>query len=129
MKKLIVFPFLLVVSLFSFGQEDINICYYTYVEDMPMFNGAKELRESLKLLNEYLEKRVESDNYTTKGTVRLGFLIDPTGVPVEIELINGVDPSIDSLAIKYLEEMPLWKPGKAKGEAVYVRETVAIKFE
>jgi len=129
MKKLILFFSILSLSQFSYGQEPIDVCYYTYVEEMPLFKNATNQKESLKLLDDYIKGRVKSDSLTVKGIVRLSFVIDPTGAPVEVEILTSLDPIADKVAMNYLKEMPHWRPGKQRGETVYVRESVAVKFE
>ena len=40
----------------------------------------------------------------------------------------GVDPVIDAEAVRVLESMPNWKPGKQRGQAVNVRFTLPVVF-
>lgn len=112
-----------------FAQRSTEICFFTHVEEMPLFNGAKDLKESLGFMEEYMKSRVAADSTSQKGMVRLSFLVHPIGIPVDVEVLQSTNPELNEIAIKYVEEMTPWKAGKQHGKPVHVQEIVAVTFE
>ena len=56
------------------------------------------------------------------------FVVKKDGSTSNVEVLRGVDPSLDAEAIRVIESMPAWKPGTQKGEAVNVHFTIPIQF-
>jgi len=44
------------------------------------------------------------------------------------KVVRGVDPSLDQEALRVVNSLPTWKPGKQKGKEVAVSYTVPINF-
>ena len=45
-----------------------------------------------------------------------------------MKILRGVSPTIDAEAIRVVEAMPKWEPGKQRGKAVRVSQTLPMKF-
>ncbi|WP_372653828.1 energy transducer TonB [Draconibacterium sp.] len=43
-------------------------------------------------------------------------------------MARGVDPSLDKEALRVVNALPAWKPGKQRGKPVNVSYTVPINF-
>jgi len=63
-----------------------------------------------------------------QGTVYLTFIINKSGKVEQVKLMRGVDPSLDKEALRVVNTMPDWKPGKQGGIPVKVSYQVPIKF-
>jgi protein TonB len=96
-------------------------------EVMPEFEGGE------KALYKFLRKTVRYPEVAKRtgeeGTVYVKFIIDVTGAVTGIEIIKGVSAALDKEALRVINLMPHWKPGKQHGMAVNVRRILPLKFE
>lgn len=103
-------------------EEEVHI--FVIAEEMPEFRGNlfKYVAEHVV----YPEIAKEND---IQGTVYVGFVIDEKGKVTDVTLVRGVDPLLDKEALKVVENLPDWKPGKQSGKNVKVRMNIPIKFQ
>lgn len=59
----------------------------------------------------------------------MSFVINENGEISNATIIRGVDPLLDAEALRVINAMPKWKPGKQGVNAVKVRYSVPIFFE
>ncbi len=64
-----------------------------------------------------------------QGKVYVSFVIDEAGNIASVDLLRGVDISLDNEALRVVQTLPKWKPGKQSGKPVKVRFSVPIHFE
>jgi protein TonB len=96
------------------------------VEDMPEFPGGElALRKYIAENVRYPEMAKEND---IQGTVYVRFVVDEQGKVTNVEVMRGVDPLLDKEAVRVVQSLPKWKPGKQRGKAVKVSHSVPIKF-
>lgn len=93
-------------------------------EDMPEFRG-----NLLKYVAEHVVYPEIAKENDIQGTVYVGFVIDEKGKVTDVTLVRGVDPILDKEALKVVENLPDWKPGKQSGKNVKVRMNIPIKFQ
>ena len=99
---------------------------YMIVEEMPEFpGGEKALREFIANSVRY---PVVAQENGIQGRVYVSFTVDKTGTVTDAQVVRGVDPSLDQEALRVVNGLPKWVPGKQRGEAVDVRYTVPIQF-
>lgn len=72
------------------------------------------------------EFAVEND---IQGTVSLSFIIEKDGSLSNIKVIKSPHKVLSDEAIRIVELMPNWKPGKQRGKAVRVRNQLPIIFK
>ena len=108
----------------AFTVEETKI--FTVVEQMPMFPGG-----DAALMN-YLKNNI---NYPTvaaengvQGRVVVGFVVERDGSITDVNVMRGVDPSLDREAMRVVKGMPRWTPGKQNGSAVRVKYQVPVSF-
>ncbi len=98
-----------------------------FVDQMPEFNGG------YLAMQRWIQKQVRYPSYAksigTEGTVYVGFVINTDGTISNVELIRGIGSGCDEEAMRAVESMPKWFPGKQNGVAVRVKTTIPIKFE
>jgi TonB family protein len=99
---------------------------FDVVEQMPEFPGGMEalmkyLQESVKYPKEAFEKGIQ-------GRVVVQFVIEKDGSISEVEVIKKVNEHLDAEAVRVVNAMPKWKPGKQNGETVRVKYTLPISF-
>lgn len=99
---------------------------YSIVEEMPEYPGGdkalrNEIAEKIKYPEEARKKGIQ-------GKVFVTFVVDEQGAVTNVKIARGVDPSLDNEALRVINDLKNWKPGKEKGKAVKVAFTVPINF-
>ncbi len=100
---------------------------FQVVENAPEFLGGQE--GLMKFLSENTRYPVIAIDHGIQGRVIVRFVVTKTGKVSNVEVMRGVDPSLDREAVRVVEAMPAWKPGTQKGEAVNVYYTLPIVFK
>ena len=99
---------------------------FTVVEQMPSFPGGDAA------LMAYLSKNIQyppiAEENGIQGRVVATFVVERDGSITDVQVMRGVDPSLDREAIRVLKAMPRWIPGKQNGAAVRVKYTVPVTF-
>ncbi len=96
------------------------------VEDMPEFPGGDlALRKFIASTVKYPEKAIEKG---IQGKVYVSFVVSEDGQVANATIARGVDPLLDKEALRVVNALPHWKPGKQKGRPVNVSYTVPINF-
>jgi TonB family protein len=97
------------------------------VEDMPEFPGGEmALRQYIAGAVKYPEDAVKKG---IQGKVYVTFVVAKDGTIADAKIARGVEPSIDAEALRVINSLPEWKPGKQRGQAVNVSYTVPINFK
>lgn len=110
---------------FSYGEEDTNeILPFVPLEDMPQFDGN---------LQEWLRKHINYPKIAMEmgiqGRVFIKFVVEKDGSISNVEVMRSVDEYLDKEAIRVIQSMPKWKPGKQRTKPVRVSCNVPIVFE
>jgi len=96
------------------------------VEDMPEFPGGElALR---KYIANAIKYPVIAQENGIQGKVYVTFVVGKDGSVQDARIARGVDPSLDKEALRVVNALPKWKPGKQRGKAVRVSYTVPINF-
>jgi len=100
---------------------------FLVVEEMPVFPGGDEGLKAFIISNlKYPAIALENG---IQGKVFVTFVVSKTGKAKDPKILRGVDSSIDAEALRVIESMPAWTPGKQKGAAVNVSYTLPIEFK
>lgn len=97
---------------------------HVYVEQMPEFNG--DLRAFLGNKLRYPDQAREAG---IEGKVFVRFVVNEDGDITGTEIMRGIGGGCDEEAMRVVNAMPKWKPGKQNGRAVKVYFTLPIVFE
>jgi len=109
------------------SEEEDEQQVFVIVEDMPEFPGGDlELQKWIARAVKY--PVIAQENGIT-GRVYVGFVVNKVGAIENVKIMRGVDPSLDKEAVRVINKMPKWKPGKQRGKAVKVSYTVPINFQ
>ena len=96
------------------------------LDQMPEFPGGMEA------LNTYLRNNIrypqEAQKAGIQGRVVIEFVISKDGSITDAEVAHSVDPQLDAEALRLIKNMPRWKPGMRKGQAIRVKQTLPIRF-
>jgi TonB family protein len=96
------------------------------VEDMPEFPGGESsLRKYIANSIIYPEVAVRKG---IQGKVYVTFVVTKSGSIANARIARGVDPDLDREALRVVNGLPKWMPGKQRGQAVNVSYTVPINF-
>ena len=99
---------------------------FTIVENQPEFHGGDAART--KFLNENIKYPADAAKDKIQGRVICNFVVEADGSISEVNVVRGIHPSLDKEAVRVIESMPKWIPGKQRGQAVRVRFTLPITF-
>ena len=105
-------------------EEDDKI--YIRVEKMPEFPSGNE--ELSKFLVRNIKYPLLAQENGIQGRVICQFIVNADGRIENIEVVSGVEESLDQEAIRVLKLMPNWIPGSQGGENVRVKYTLPIRF-
>ena len=96
------------------------------LDQMPEFPGGMEA------LNTYLRNNIrypqEAQKAGIQGRVVIEFVISKDGSITDAEVVESVDPQLDAEGLRLIKNMPRWKPGMRKGQAIRVKQTLPIRF-
>jgi TonB family protein len=99
---------------------------FVVVEEMPTFPGG-----DAALLQFIGEKTIYPESAKTQniqGKVIIRFCISPKGKVVMASVLKGVSPELDKEALRVVNTLPVFVPGKQGGKAVPVWYMVPIAF-
>ena len=99
---------------------------FDVVEEMPQFPGGASAL--LEFLSKNIRYPKEAFDANKGGRVIASFVIETDGSISEVKVVKSVEPSLDEEAIRVINAMPNWTPGKQSGKAVRVKYTVPINF-
>lgn len=94
------------------------------VEEMPSFPGGQ------KALMDYISEHLRNPNpeNCAGGRVIVQFVVGKDGTVKDAKVVRGITPKLDAEALRLVENMPKWIPGKLAGETVEVRYTLPVPF-
>ena len=122
---------MMLVLLFSFmtstAQTKKNDMVFDVVEVMPQFPGGQ-----IAML-QYIMKNIKYPEQAMKegiqGRVTVRFILAKDGSISDVKPILSVHPLLNKEAVRVVESMPKWTPGKQNGKPVRVRFNVPVMFK
>lgn len=111
------------------GSEYESDKVFMIVEQMPEFPGGQVA------LFQYIQDNVHHphgyDPDGAKVRVIMQFVVEKDGTLTNIEVVRSLDNGggYDQEAIRVIESMPKWNPGRQRGERARVKYTVPITFK
>lgn len=107
-------------------KEAVTEDIFVVVEEQPRFPGGNEAM--LKFLSDSIVYPKEAQERGIQGRVICNFLVMKDGSIDSVNIVRGVDPLLDAEAVRVIESMPKWEPGRQRGQAVNVRFTLPVTF-
>ena len=108
-------------------EEIVEAEIFKVVEVMPEFpGGAAKMMEYIQKNMKYPMMARESD---IQGRVFVNFVVEPDGSISNVTVMRGIGGGCDEEALRVVQSMPNWKPGKQRGSAVRCSFTVPIIFK
>lgn len=100
---------------------------FQVVDKKPKFPGGMTSLQSY--INRSLKYPQVSRENNSQGRVIVRFIIDSNGIVISPQVVRSSgDFYLDMEAVRVIESMPKWKPGKHKGKPVCVYFTMPIVF-
>ena len=107
-------------------EEESEQTIFVIVEKQPEFPGGDAERAAF--LQKNIKYPIVAQENGISGRVTCQFVVNTDGSIVDIEVLRGVDPSLDREAMRVISIMPKWKPGEQRGKPVRVRFTLPVQF-
>ena len=104
-------------------EEDV---IFTVVEDQPQFPGGEEARQ--RFLEENLRYPQMAREAGIQGTVFVTFVVETDGSVTDVQVLRGIGGGCDQEAVRVVEMMPRWEPGRQRGQPVRVQFNMPIRF-
>lgn len=99
---------------------------FEIVEEAPEFPGG------MQAMMEYLAKNIrypaKAHEAKVQGRVITQFTVGRDGAIRDAKVLRSVSPELDAEALRVINAMPNWKPGKQRGKAVACHFTVPVMF-
>jgi TonB family protein len=106
--------------------NDADEAPYVAVEEMPMFPGGDgALLTYIAKNTKYPESSKEKN---IQGRVIIRFCVTAKGSINQISVLKGVSPDLDAEAMRVVQTLPKFKPGRQSGKDVPVWYMVPITF-
>lgn len=99
---------------------------HVVVERMPEFPGGEAAMS--QFINRTIRYPVIAQENGIQGRVVVQFVVNTDGKIVDVEVVRGVEESLDKEAIRVVKAMPPWNPGRQGGKNVRVKYTLPIRF-
>ena len=99
---------------------------FVVVEEMPMFPGGDAAL--LTYIAEHTQYPEVAKENNIQGRVIVRFCVTSKGGVNQVSVLKGVDPELDAEAIRVVQSLPPFKPGKQGGKPVPVWYMVPITF-
>ena len=100
---------------------------FDVVEEMPAFPGGAVAMMDFFMKNmKYPKDAVEAKQ---EGRVIAQFVVEKDGSISGSHIVKSVSPSLDAEALRIVNAMPNWTPGRQNGKPVRVKYTVPLSFK
>jgi periplasmic protein TonB len=107
-------------------EEDTDVTFMVVEQSPEFINGIKAMYQFLSNNMKYPSVARENN---IEGTVYVGFVVGKDGTIRDVKVKRGIAGGCNEEAIRVVELMPKWNPGKQNGRPVSVAYTIPIKFK
>ncbi|MCX6235504.1 MAG: energy transducer TonB [Bacteroidetes bacterium] len=107
-------------------EEIVEAEIFTVVEESPSYPGGEAAR--IQYLQDNIKYPQMARESGIQGTVYVTFVVEPDGSVSHVLVLRGIGGGCDEEAIRVVNSMPRWNPGKQRGKPVRVQFNMPIKF-
>ncbi|MBY0426383.1 MAG: TonB family protein [Cytophagales bacterium] len=100
---------------------------FLVVEQQPEFPGG--IQEMMKFIQKNVKYPAQAKNMGIEGKVFIQFVVNSMGDITGVTLVKGIGYGCDDEALRVVNIMPRWTPGKQNGKSVSVRYSIPISFK
>lgn len=108
------------------GAVYTEVYEYDYVEQKPEFPGGRT--SMINFINSTREYPEEAYKIGIEGRVTCAFVVNPDGKISHIQILKGVESSLNQEALRIVSSMPDWTPGRIADQPVPTRVVCCIPF-
>ena len=133
MKKIFV---LMAFATLCFGAQAAEMTTLNTVQDDVVVNKPDVLPEfpgGMEAMMAYIGNNVkypdEASNKKIEGKVIVQFIVKKDGSVADAKVISKTNEMLNKEALRVVNTMPKWKPGKNKGKVVDVRFVLPVAFK
>ncbi|MFZ6050855.1 energy transducer TonB [Halocola ammonii] len=112
---------------------------FMVVEDMPTLPACENIKdkdqqqqctqgEIIKYISQNTTYPRIAKESGIQGTVFVGFVVNEKGEVEDARVLREVDPRLDKEALRVVNDLPKFEPGKQRGKAVKVQYNVPVRF-
>lgn len=109
------------------NEETEEPVIFTVVEEMPSFPGGE------KAMKEYLYNNLVFPKFANEagisGTVYVSFVVSKDGSVKNAKVLRGIGGGCDEEALRVVNSMPDWLPGKQRSVPVQVQMVLPVVFK
>ena len=106
--------------------DDKDDRVWNVVEQMPKFPGGDA--GLMSFLKDNLKYPAEAEKAGKQGRVVVTFVVGKDGAVNNAKVVRSVDEKLDAEALRVVNAMPKWQPGKQRGQEVNVMYTIPVTF-
>ncbi|MBQ3876796.1 MAG: TonB family protein [Prevotella sp.] len=99
---------------------------FDMVEQMPEFPGG--VQALMQFLYENIRYPEAAQTAGKQGRVVVQFVVEADGTVSSAKVVRSISEDLDAEALRVVNAMPRWTPGKYKGKAVRVKYTLPVSF-
>jgi protein TonB len=99
---------------------------YDFAAEMPYFEGGEQ--GLLKYISKKIKYPRAAVNEQVEGMVVVSFVVNRQGEITDATILKGLGYGTDEEALRVINSMPNWTPGRQNGKPVAVRYTLPIRF-
>lgn len=116
-----------IIDIGSDEDEEVDDAQvFMVVEQMPSFPGGDAAL--MKFLRDNVKYPHIAQEHGIQGRVYVSFVVSKDGSIRDVGVARSVDPALDNEAIRVVQAMPKWEPGKQRGKAVNVKYMLPVNF-
>lgn len=99
---------------------------YDVAEQMPEYPGG--MPAMFEFLMENMQYPKDAEKQKVEGRVMVMFVVETDGSISDVKVAKKTFPSLDAEAVRVVQSMPKWTPGRDKGKVVRVQYTLPVSF-
>ena len=99
---------------------------YDVAEQMPEYPGG--MPAMFEFLMENMKYPKDAEKQKVEGRVMVMFVVETDGSISDVKVAKKTFPSLDAEAVRVVQSMPKWTPGRDKGKVVRVQYTLPVSF-
>jgi|GEM_PF-3207286 len=104
-----------------------SVAFECGFEQQPEYPGGT--KAMYKFINANLHIPSEAKEAGVSGKVFTSFYIEVTGEITKVTVLKGLGFGCDEEAVRMIESMPKWKPGKWYGKPIRVKYNLPVSFD
>ncbi|HET6567788.1 MAG TPA: M56 family metallopeptidase, partial [Rhodothermales bacterium] len=109
------------------AEQSPDQAVFTVVDQMPEFPGGTDAL--LKYVQENIEYPKLARKAGIEGKVFVQFVVEKDGSIGKVQVVRGIGSGCDEEAVRVIESMPDWTPGKQGGVPVRVKFSMPFTFK